>query len=129
MFLKILHNVIRVLLALVLVMPVLGALGVFPAPTADMYSPAGWAFMSALMASGYIMQLIGITCAVGLVLVVLNRTAIAGLVLLPMTVNVVLFHLVVDGSFFGPAATFAWILVVGNLYFLYDNIEEYKNLW
>ena len=51
-------------LILVLIMPVLGVLGVFLAPTADMYPPNGWAFMSALMAVGYMMPLVGATCAV-----------------------------------------------------------------
>ncbi|MBP9850354.1 MAG: hypothetical protein KBC47_01540 [Candidatus Peribacteraceae bacterium] len=126
---KILHNVMRTLFALVLVTPILGALGVFPSPTADLYTPAGWAFMSALMATGYMMPLLGILCAAGLILVVLNKTALAAIVMLPMTVNVVLFHAVVDTGLFTVNASLGWVLLICNAYFLYENTEKYKKLW
>ncbi|MEK7137715.1 MAG: hypothetical protein AAB853_05535 [Patescibacteria group bacterium] len=52
---KILSLVLRILIGLFLLMPVAGAFGLFPEPTAEMYSPEGWAYMSALMATGYMM--------------------------------------------------------------------------
>ena len=77
---KILHSVCRVLLGLLCIVPILGTTGVFPAPTADLYTPIGWAFMSALMASGYLMPLLGLTFFVVLACVILNRTALAAII-------------------------------------------------
>lgn len=126
---KILTIIMRVLLGLVLLLPILGTLGVFPAPTADMYSPSGWAFMQALMNTGYIMPLIGSVCFAALVCVVLNRTALAAIILLPFTVNVVLHHIFVDHSFLTASASLAHVLWVTNAYFLWLNWPKYRTLW
>ncbi len=126
---KVLTIIMRIFFGLILLLPVLGTLGVFPAPTADLYSPPGWAFMQALMNTGYIMPLIGVTCAVGLVLVLMNKTALAAVIVAPFTVNVVSFHLFLDNSFFSPAAIPAWVLLITDLYFLWVNKSKYRPLW
>jgi hypothetical protein len=126
---KIVNIILRILFGLVLLLPVLGALGVFPPPTADMYSPPGWAFMQALMSTGYMLPLIGVTCAVCLVLVIFGRTALASVLIAPLTVNIVLFHLVLDHSMLSPTALPAWVLLVTNAYFLWQNWGTYKTLW
>ncbi len=125
---KALSIVMRVLFGLVLLLPVLGALGVFPAPTADLYTPQGWAFMKALMDTGYMMPLLGLTCFIGLVLVIMGRTALAAIIVAPMTVNVVLFHAFLDGTPVGALIP-AGILLLCNAYFLWENRKKYKNLW
>lgn len=91
---KILSLILRILLGLFLLMPVAGALGFLPAPTAEMYTPEGWAFMSALMKSGYMMPLIGLTCFVCALLFFIGRTALGAVLLAPFTVNVICFPLV-----------------------------------
>lgn len=126
---KILTIVLKILFGLVLLLPVLGALGVFPPPTPDLYSPPGWAFMQALMATGYMLPLIGVTCAVCLVLVIIGCTALAAVLITPLTVNVVLFHLLLDHSMFSPAALLAWVLLITNAYFLWIERKKYKALW
>jgi len=126
---KVLTIVMKVLLILVLITPILGASGVFPAPTADLYSPSGWAFMEALMNSGYMFPLLALTAAVVIVLLIMNRTALAAIILAPYTVNVLCFHLFVDGTFFHPAASLGWVLILGNAYFLWLNRKKYKALW
>ncbi len=126
---KILRIILKVIFGLVLFIPVLGAIGVFPPPTADMYSPPGWAFMQALMATGYILQLIGLTCGVCLVLVIIGRTALAAVLVAPLTLNIVLFHLVLDHSMFSPAAIPAWVLLLTNAYFLWAERQKYRALW
>lgn len=126
---KILTIVLRILFVLVLLLPVLGTLGVFPSPTADMYSPAGWAFIQALMNTGYMMPLIGLTCFVCFVLVIIGRTALAAVVLVPFTVNVVLYHLLLEGNLFSAASIPAWALLLLNVYFLWVNREKYRSLW
>ena len=126
---KILNVLLRILLVLVLLLPILGALGVFPPPTADLYTPPAWAFMQALMATGYMLPLITILSAVCLVLVAIGRTALAAVLLAPFMVNVVLFHVVLDTGLFSPAAIPADVLLILNAYFLWEGCEKYKVLW
>lgn len=127
---KILTIVLRVLLGLLMVMPVLGTLGVFPPPTAEMYSdPAGWAFISAMMETGYMMPLIGVTFAVVLVLIILNKMALAAVILAPLTVNIVLFHVFLNVTPVSAESAMGWLLLVLNAYFLWVNRAKYKALW
>lgn len=125
---KALTIVMRVLFCLLLLLPVLGTLGVFPAPTADLYTPQGWAFMKALMDTGYMMPLIGILCAVSFVLVAMGRTALAAVLMAPFTLNVILFHAFLDGT---PLTALipATILFVCNAFFLWTNRAKYADLW
>jgi len=126
---KYVRIVLRILLCLVLLIPVLGTLGVFPEPTAEFYTPSGWAFMSALMAAGYMMPLLGILCAAVLVLTAMNKTALAAILLAPMTVNVIAFHAFVDTGLLHPAASLGIVLFLLNAFFLWDNRAKYKTLW
>lgn len=126
---KIVRIVLRLLLCLLLLIPILGTLGVFPEPTADLYTQNGWAFMSALMASGYMMPLLGILCAVVFVLTAINKTALGAVLLAPLTVNVIGFHAFVDTGLFSPSATLGILLLFLNAFFLWDNRATYKTLW
>ena len=125
---KILTIILRVLLGLVLLLPILGAVGVFPAPTADLYTPQGWAFINALMDTGYIMPLIGLLCFVCLILVIIGRTALAAVLLAPFTVNVVLFHFFLDGTPIGALVPAAVLLLL-NAFFLWSERSKYRMLW
>lgn len=122
--------ILRVLLGLILLIPILGAFGVFPAPTADLYSdPNGWAFMSALIVTGYMMPLIGLTCALALVLLVMNRTALMAVILAPLTLNVILFHIFLNVTPVSLESSLGWALFLLNAYFLWLNRAKYKTLW
>lgn len=125
---KALRITLRVLLSLLCLIPILGTLGVFPAPTADLYTPSGWAFMSALMASGYIMPALGITFFAVFVLTVSNRMALAAILLAPITVNVISFHAFVDTGLFSPSSIMGVLLLIINAFFLWDNRAKYKAL-
>ncbi len=125
---KITKIIFRILFGLVLLIPILGALGVFPAPTADLYTPQAWAFMQPLMATGYMLQLIGVTCLIGLILVIMNKMALAAVIVAPLTVNVILFHAFLEHT---PITAMipAAILVVCNAFFLWTERKKYKALW
>jgi putative oxidoreductase len=125
---KITRIVLRILLCLLLVTPILGATGVFPAPTADLYTPNGWAFMSALMDSGYMMPLLAILCAIVIALTAMNKTALAAILLAPMTVNVIAFHAFVDTGLLSLSASLGIPLFLLNAFFLWDNRAKYKTL-
>ena len=126
---KILNVIMRILLILILVMPVLGTIGVFPPPTEDMFTPQGWAFISALMNTGYMMPLMGLLNVVCLILVIMNRTALAAVLLAPFTVNVILFHVFLDASPVSAAAIPAYVLLITNVFFLWWNWGKYEKLW
>ena len=125
---NILKIVMRVLLGVVLLLPILGALGVFPAPTADLYPPQAWAFMKALMDTGYIMPLIGVLCFVCLVLDIMGKTALAAILLTPFTANVILFHIFLDSTPIGALVP-ATLLLILNLFFLWTERRKYRELW
>ena len=126
---KILHSIFRVLLGLLLATPVAGLFGVLPEPTEDMYAPEAWAFISALMTSGYMMPLLAITCAICLVLIVMNRMALAAILLAPFTVNVIAFHWFLDPAPISAASVPAYILLVLNVFFLVYHKKSYEPLW
>lgn len=127
---KILNVIMRVFFTLILVMPILGTLGVFPAPTADLYSSTeGWAFMEALMNVPYIMPMIGLLCAACLILSFTGRIALAAVLLAPFTVNVMLFHIFLDATPVSAAAIPAYVLLVTNTFFLWKERRKYRELW
>ncbi len=126
---KILTLILRFVFALLLLMPVAGALGLLPPPTADMYTPEGWAFMSVLMATGYMMPLLAITCLACSILLIAGRTALAAVLLAPFTVNVIAFHWFLDAAPVSPSSIPAYILLAFNLFFLWRNWPKYKSLW
>lgn len=126
---KIVNIILKTLLVLLLSTPILGATGVFPPPTADLYSPEGWTFMEALLNTGYILYLIAFTCAVVIVLILMKKTALAMIILTPLTVNIILFHAFIEGGIFSASAVLADMLVLLNAYFLWSNRETYKQLW
>jgi hypothetical protein len=126
---KILTIILKVLLGLLFIMPVLGTLGVFPAPTADLYTPQGWAFMSAMMATGYMMPLLGITFAICLILLVTGRTALMAIILAPVTVNIICFHVFLDATPVSASSSMGWMLLILNAFFLWQERAKYRQLW
>lgn len=109
--------------------PILGATGVFPPPTADMYStPEAYAFIMALMNGGYLMPVMAVVFALALGCLWTRREALAALLILPLTVNIFAFHLVLDGGMFAAGAIMGDLLAVLNLYFLWQNRAAYRGL-
>lgn len=97
----------RWLLGLPLVL--FGAMGLFaPMPTPPEVVPAARAFSEALVATGYMMPMIGILhlCA-GLLLLVNRFVPLALLLLAPFFLNSVLFHVFLERSGLVPSLVFA----------------------
>lgn len=127
---KIMNIILRVILGLLILTPVLGALGIFPAPTADMYNTSeAFAFIDILMKSGYINYIMAIVFAFSIFLIVTNRMAFVALLILPITVNIVAFHAFLDGGLFTAGAIMGNVLALINIYFLWQNRAQYKSLW
>ena len=84
--------------------------------------------MSALMATGYMTQLIGITCLVVALLCFSGRTALAAVLLAPLSVNIILFHIFLDAVPIGPSSALGYLLLVLNLFFLWYERGKYRAL-
>ncbi len=127
---KIINIILRVVLCLLIVTPILGILGIFPPPTPDLYNtPEAFAFIEMLYKGGYIIYLMAIVFAISILLIATNRMALASLLILPVTVNIVAFHLFLDGGLLTSGAIMANILLLINAYFLWQNRLQYKVLW
>lgn len=127
---KIINIVLRVILCLILLFPILGALGIFPAPTPDLYkTPQAFAFIEMLFVTKYIMYTQALVFLIAIILAAMNRMAIVALLILPITVNIVLFHAFLDGGLLTSGAIMANLLLALNIYFLWQNRGIYKNFW
>jgi len=122
---------LKIVFSLILVMPILGALHVFPAPTPDMYNnPQSFAFIRMLMDSAmYIDYIMAIVFAVSLVLMWTKRVALAALLVLPITVNIVAFHMFLDGGLFTSGSIPGVIFAALNVYFLWQQRASYSQLF
>ncbi len=126
---KALNIFLKLLLTLILMTPILGATGIFPAPTPDMYNtPEAYEFIAMLMAGKYIMVIEAIVFALAIVCLWTKRVALAAILILPITVNIIGFHLFLDGGLLTPGAIMANVLLVLNLYFLWQERKEYRSL-
>lgn len=121
--------VLRIVLTLLLLMPVAGALGLFPSPTAEMYGTTeSWNFISALMQTGYMMPLIGGIFALCAILLFTGHQALSALLLLPLTVNIMMFHWFTNASPISAESALGYILMVLNAYLLWYNRQKYQVL-
>lgn len=120
--------VLRVLLSLLLITPILGALKVFPGPTRNLYNTdQAFNFIQTIMGT-YLIYGIAVACVITILCLWTKRTALAALVILPITVCIVGFHMFLDGGLFTGGAIMGNILLVLNLYFLWQNRKEYERL-
>jgi uncharacterized membrane protein YphA (DoxX/SURF4 family) len=114
--------VFRILLALILL--VFGTnkfLNFIP-----MDAPPEGSFMAALIATGYMMPLIGISEVIpGLLLLINKWKGLALVWLVPISVNIILFHLTYDISTIGPAA----LVAILNAVLIYVNWNKFKTLF
>lgn len=126
---KAVHIVLKVLLTLMLLMPVVGSFGVFPAPTRDFYNTdLGFAFIEMLTEVAYINYMMAVVMVIAIVALWSKREGLAALLLAPLTANIVGFHAFVDGGLFTGGAVLGNILLALNVYFLWKNREEYQPL-
>lgn len=122
---KIIKTIAKFVLSAILIMPILGTLGVFPAPTADMYTnPDAFTFIQAITVSGYIMPIMAVVFFAALISLWTKREALAGLLLLPVTLNIVGFHAFLDGGLLTSGALMGNILLVLNLCLLWHHKDQ-----
>jgi hypothetical protein len=126
---KILNKILKVLLTLILVTPVMGLFQNMQ-PTAEMYgTPEAFAFIQMMMSSGYLNYLILVVFLISAVCLWTGRVALASLLILPITVNIIGFHAFLDGGLFKAGAVMGNILLLLNVYFLYQSRNQLKPLF
>ena len=127
----IVNVILKVLLTLMFSLSILGATGMFPEPTREYYnSDQAFTFIQILMNdASYIQYIMTFIFVVSIVLIWTGREALFALLISPITVNVVGFHLFLDGGLLTGGAVMGNILLLINMYFLWDSKEEYMNLF
>ena len=119
----------KVLLTLLLIMPILGATGLFPPPTPDLFNtPQAFQFIDLLMKSWYVVVMEAVVFVLAIVCLWTKRTALAALLLLPITLNIVGFHLFLDGGLHKPGAVLGDALFLLNIAFLWQQRKHYRPL-
>lgn len=126
---KTIDIVLKAVLSLILVLPILGLVGIFPPPTQDLYNtPQAFAFIETITEGRYISIIMALVHVVALVCLWTRRTALAALLILPITVNVVAFHAFLDGGLLTGGAVLGNIMLLINVYFLWQHRREYAPL-
>ena len=126
---KYLHIFLKVILSLIMLMPVVGATGMLGEATRDLYnSDEAFAFIEALVAVMYINYMMAVVLILALIALWTRREALAGLLILPISLNVVAFHLVLDGGLFTAGALLGNIMLLINLYLIWVNRFVYRPL-
>jgi hypothetical protein len=126
---KIIDIVLKVLLSVILVMPIFGVLGIFPAPTPDLYNTAdAYQFIKLLMDYKYVTIMESVVFLLAFAALWTKREALAALLLLPITLNIVGFHAFMDGGLLTGGAVMGNVMLLINAYFLWQNRAVYKTL-
>lgn len=122
--------ILKIVLTLLLVSPILGSFGIFPAPTRELYnSDAAFRFIQTIMFDApYVGYINTIVCILVLFCIWTKREALGALLLLPLVVHILSFHLFLDGGLLKAGAIMANVLFLLTLYFLYQSREQLKQL-
>jgi putative oxidoreductase len=119
-------KIVRILLGLILV--VFGMNKLLPEaflPLPEMPEKAG-DFMTSLGATGYVLKTVGIIeIGIGFLLLLKKWVAFALIVLVPISLNIVLFHLFLDVSGIGGAL----MVAILNGILIYKHWTQYKSLF
>lgn len=126
---KYLHLFVLVIFSLILMLPVLGTTGMLGEATRDLYNTdRAFAFIQLLTDIRYINYMMAVVHLIALAALWTKREALAALLVLPITLNVVAFHLVIDGGLFTGGAVLGNIMLLINLYLLWRNRTTYLPL-
>lgn len=126
---KYLHLVAKVIFSLILILPVVGATGFFGEATRDLYNTdLAFAFIEMLTDIAYIIYMMAVVHMIALVALWTKREALAALLELPITLNVVAFHLVIDGGLLTTGAMLGNLMLALNFYLLWKNCSVIKRV-
>ncbi|WP_445453583.1 DoxX protein [Flavobacterium sp. 25HG05S-40] len=93
-----------------------------------MEAPTGSAgdFMNSLGATGYVFPIVGVLeVMIGILLLMKKWVAFALILLAPISINIVLFHLFLDI----PGSPFALLILIFNTILIFKHWQQYKPLF
>lgn len=126
---KYLHILAKAVFSLILALPVVGITGMLGEATRELYNTdQAFAFIQSLTTVMYINYIIAAVHVLAIVALWTKREALAALLVLPITVNVVAFHLVLDGGLLTGGALLGNLMLLLNLYLLWKNREAYRGI-
>jgi hypothetical protein len=127
---KITHTVSKVFLSLIAILPAFGLLGLFPAPTRDLYhTDAAFQFIQLMMSSAlYIDYMMVAVLLASVVLMWTGRELVAAFLIAPITANVIGFHLFLDGGLLNGGSVPGLVMLVTNVCLFYGNRAELRAL-
>lgn len=126
---KILDIFLKVIFSLILLLPIAGATGVLGEATRELYNTdLAFAFIEMVVEVGYINWMMAVVHIIALLALWTRREALAGLLELPITLNVVGFHAVIDGGLLTAGASLGNIMLLINLYLLWKYRAAYKGI-
>lgn len=129
MKIKVIDTVLKVLLSLILLMPVLGTFGILGEATRDLYNTdEAFNFITMLTEVMYINYMMAAVHILALIALWTRREALAALLILPITANIVGFHLFLDEGLFTAGALIGNIMLLLNLYFVWKYRAQYRSL-
>lgn len=126
---KYLHLLAKIVFSLILILPILGNTGMLGEATRDLYNTdLAFAFIQMLNEVMYITYMMSVVHVIALIALWTRREALAALLELPVTLNVVAFHLVLDGGLLMGGALLGNLMLLLNIYFLWKNRASYASL-
>ena len=115
--------IVRVIFGIILIL--LGSFSFMNLPIPD-YPAKAKAFLIALGDTGYITYVIGVVfIIVGLMFVLGRFVALGALLLAPITVNIMLFHIFLDIK----SVPLALVVTLLNIFIAYTEWDKYKSLF
>ncbi len=92
-----------------------------------LFTPEGFIYLEALRGSGFIWPAVGIVSFFCGTCLLLNRfVGLAAVVLMPISLNFLLFHLFYDPSFPHAFGLQSYFLFLANIYFLWRERKRYE---
>jgi hypothetical protein len=126
---KYLHITAKIAFSLILVMPILGATGIFPPATRDLYhTDEAFAFIEVLETAAYILYMMVVVHLLAIVALWTRREVVGALLALPISLNVVGFHFWLDGGLLTAGASMGNVMLLINLYLLWIHRDKLVQL-
>lgn len=126
---KILDIILKFIFSLILLLPIAGSTGILGEATRELYNTdIAFAFIEMLVEVGYINWMMTVVHILALIALWTKREALAALLELPISLNVVAFHAVIDGGLLTAGASLGNVMLLINLYLLWRYRDAYKGI-
>ena len=126
---KVFHVIAKVVLSLIILLPIVGTTGLLGEATRDLYNTdIAFSFIEMLVSVMYVNYLMAAVLIVALIALWTKREALAAILIMPISLNVVAFHLFLDGGLLTGGALMGNVMLLLNVYLLWKNRDSYRTL-